>query len=162
MARGSRGGRGRGRGRGACSPASATPRPGEEEDEDLTEETEESQETTNDGQHTTDTIADNKELKVDRRKPQLKAKVEPTPEPTPSAKKPGRPFKRSRGGATSAASTPVAVKNEPNSNSDGEHSESQTEGSAEPTRKRGRKPKEPIKEEDRYVPNTDSSKRGLL
>jgi hypothetical protein len=45
--------------------------------------------------------------------------------------------------------------------SDGENSESQGENSSEPMRKRGRKPKEPIKAEDRYVPNTDSSKRGI-
>ncbi|CAG2110298.1 unnamed protein product, partial [Medioppia subpectinata] len=101
-----------------------------------------------------------KEVKVDRRKPQLKAKTEPTPEPkvvTSTARRGGRAAKRGRASPVAANASKA---NNVNSNSDGENSESQTEG--ESNRKRGRKPKEPIKEEDRYVPNTDSAKRGIM
>ena len=160
MARGGRGGRGRGRGgRSTASSLAATSRPTDEED--TNEEMDESTEDNNEEE------VEPKEVKVDRRKPQLKTKTEPTPEPKVlSIKKPGRPpSKRGRGSSPGASFTPTTVKIEPNnsvnSNSDGEHSESQTE-SSEPTRKRGRKPKEKIKEEDRYVPNTDSAKRGIM
>ena len=50
---------------------------------------------------------------------------------------------------------------EPNKDSE-EQVESQGDAGSEPKIKKGRKVKEPVKEEQKYVPNTDSNKRGFI
>ncbi|XP_054168028.1 uncharacterized protein LOC128965373 [Oppia nitens] len=169
MARGGRGGRcaSRTSPRGSAATARTgettaadTPRPAT--DGQTPAETLATKETTN-GEEvdmnvtTEETTATPKEVKVDRRKPQLKAKTEPEPEPKPSspAKRGGR-WTAKRGRVSSS----VAVNNSITDDDQNESVESSADGDS--IRKRGRKPKEPIKDEDRYIPNTDAKKRGIM